>query len=120
MLKSYALPTGVVIAAVFLYLRTLAPGTVYLQDTAEFQTKLYNLEIIHATGYPLYQIVGKLWTMLLPIGTIAWRVNLLSAFFSTICLICLCCIMQQIGVRPCDGKMGSVRPRGLPWRAGRD
>jgi hypothetical protein len=100
MLKPYALPTGVVIAAVFLYLRTLAPGTVYLQDTAEFQTKLYNLEIIHATGYPLYQIVGKLWTMLLPIGTIAWRVNLLSAFFSTICLVCLCCIMQQIGVRP--------------------
>lgn len=99
-LRPWGLPLGVSIAAALLYLRTLAPGTVYLQDVAEFQTKLYTLEIIHATGYPFYQMLGKLWTMLLPLGTIAWRVNLLSAFFSVICLICLCRIMQQIGVRP--------------------
>jgi len=96
----WVLALGVSIAAALLYLRTLAPGTVYLQDVAEFQTKLYNLEIIHPTGYPIYQMVGKLWTMLLPFGTIAWRINLLSAMFSIICLICLCRIMQQIGVQP--------------------
>jgi len=99
-LMPWVLPTGVSIAAAFLYLRTLAPATVYFQDVAEFQTKLYNLEIIHATGYPFYQMLGKLWTMLLPFGTIAWRVNLFSAFFSVICLVCLCRIMQQIGVQP--------------------
>lgn len=99
MLTPWILPIGVGVVAAFLYLHTLAPGTAYLQDTAEFQTKLYNLEIIHATGYPFYQMAGKLWTTLLPFGTVAWHVNLLSAFFSIICLICLCRILQRTDVQ---------------------
>ena len=31
----WVLPVGVAIAAALLYARTLAPGTVYLQDTAD-------------------------------------------------------------------------------------
>jgi len=95
-----AAPLGVAVGALWLYGRTLAPGTVYFQDVAEFQTKLYSLEIIHATGYPYYQIVGKLWLALLPAGSVAWRVNLLSAAFAALALACLAGILQRARVQP--------------------
>ena len=49
-------------------------------DSLEFQLVTYRLGIAHPTGYPLYTILGKLFTFL-PIGDIAYRVNLMSAFF---------------------------------------
>jgi hypothetical protein len=61
------------------YVRTLAP-TVGQYDTFEFQVLSYQLGIAHPTGYPLYILLGKLFT-LLPIGSIAYRVNLSSAAF---------------------------------------
>jgi hypothetical protein len=96
----WALLGSIAIAAACLYVRTLAPGTVYFQDVAEFQTKLDTLEIIHATGYPFYQALGKLWVTLLPVGSVAWRANLFSAFFAVVCLVCLGALLQQVGVRP--------------------
>ena len=59
------------------YLATLGT-TVGAADTFEFQVVAYRLGIAHPTGYPLYLLLGKLAT-LLPIGSIAWRVNLVSA-----------------------------------------
>ena len=37
------------------------------------------LGIPHPTGYPLYVLLGKLWTLLVPIGSIAFRMSLMSA-----------------------------------------
>jgi hypothetical protein len=62
------------------YVRTVAP-TVGQYDTFEFQVLSYQLGIAHPTGYPLYVLLGKLFT-LLPIGNIAYRVNLSSAAFA--------------------------------------
>ena len=59
------------------YLATLGT-TVGEADTFEFQVVAYRLGIAHPTGYPLYLLLGKLAT-LLPIGSIAWRVNSVSA-----------------------------------------
>ena len=81
-LKTY--PTArllfiVVFSIVFiLYTLTLAPGVVG-GDAGEHQLAVPLLGIPHTTGYPLYILVGKLWTLLLPIGSMAWRVNLFSA-----------------------------------------
>src|SRR5262245_20177105 len=66
------------IAVFSLYLWTLAPGVVG-GDSGEHQLAVLLLAIPHTTGYPLYLLVGKLWTMLLPLGSMAWRVNLFSA-----------------------------------------
>jgi hypothetical protein len=57
---------------------TLCPS-VYTFDSAEFVTGAYSLGIVHATGYPLYLLLAKLFTLSLPIGDIAFRVNLFSA-----------------------------------------
>ncbi|MBU1879338.1 MAG: DUF2723 domain-containing protein, partial [Chloroflexi bacterium] len=68
---------GVTLLTFLLYLRTLAPGVI-VGDAAEFQTILPTLGIAHPTGYPLYTLLGWLWTRM-PFGEVAWRVNLLSA-----------------------------------------
>jgi hypothetical protein len=48
-------------------------------DTAEMQTVPYILGIAHPTGFPLYVLFGWLWSHALPLGTVAFRMNLLSA-----------------------------------------
>ncbi len=50
-------------------------------DTFEFQVVAPRLGIAHPSGYPLYILIGKLFS-LLPIGTVAWRVNLSSTIFT--------------------------------------
>lgn len=61
-----------------LYFATLAPGVVG-GDAGEHELAVPLLGIPHTTGYPLYILVGNLWTILIPIGSMAWRVNLFSA-----------------------------------------
>ena len=74
------LPWLVGIAFFLLYAATTAPSIVALfDDTLEFQLVLPTFGIAHPTGYPLYTLLGGVWSRLLPFGTWAWRVNLLSA-----------------------------------------
>ena len=70
------------LAALALYIRTLAPSLLW-GDSAEFQTLSYTLGMTHHTGYATQIIFGKLFT-LIPINDIAWRVNLMSAFFGAL------------------------------------
>lgn len=61
------------------YTRTLSPGLSYASpDGNELITVCATLGLAHATGYPLYTWLGKLFS-LLPIGSVAYRVNLMSA-----------------------------------------
>ena len=56
------------LGAFLLYLRTLAPSvTGVYEDTLEFQVVCSELSIAHPTGYPLYTLLGKLFTFL-PFG----------------------------------------------------
>ena len=72
-----AMATLLGLASLTLYIRTLAPGLLY-GDSGEFQTVIYSLGMTHPTGYPIYVLFGRLFTML-PFGDPAWRVNLFSA-----------------------------------------
>ena len=72
-----ALVAGV--AALGLYVRTLAPG-VLVGDMGEFQFTGAILGIPHPTGYPLYTLLGKLWSMV-PLHDVAYRINLSSAVY---------------------------------------
>jgi hypothetical protein len=66
------------LAGLALYGLTAAPG-VQGGDSGEFQFVGYILGIPHPPGYPLYALVSKLWTLVVPVGEVARRVNLLSA-----------------------------------------
>ena len=70
------------LAALALYIRTLAPSLLW-GDSAEFQTLSYTLGMTHPTGYATQIIFGKIFT-LIPIKDIAYRVNLMSAFFGAL------------------------------------
>jgi hypothetical protein len=72
--------------ALALYIRTLAPSLLW-GDSAEFQTLSYTLGVTHPTGYATQIIFGKLFT-LIPVNNIAWRVNLMSAFFGGLAVGC--------------------------------
>lgn len=66
----------------FVYIKTLAPSVTF-GDSGELISAAYFLGISHPPGSPLWTILAKLFTFL-PINSIAWRVNLSSAFFSAI------------------------------------
>ena len=75
---------GVGLLAFVLYLLTLAPTILYytdeMKDSAVLPTIAYTLGISHPTGYPTYTILTHLFTYL-PVGDVAYRVNLASAVF---------------------------------------
>src|SRR5271170_7929370 len=60
------------------YFNTLAPE-VTLEDSGELTTASYWAGIPHPPGYPFWAIYTWLWTVLVPVGNIAWRVQLAEA-----------------------------------------
>ncbi|MCJ7739242.1 MAG: DUF2723 domain-containing protein, partial [Anaerolineae bacterium] len=65
--------------AVFgMYALTAAPGTLF-GDPSEYQFIPAILGIAHPPGYAFYTLLAKTWQTLVPIGTIAYRTNLLAA-----------------------------------------
>ncbi len=82
-------------ALIFLnYLSTLAP-TVLARDSGRFQARSYVLGIGHPTGYPTYIMLGKLFTYL-PVGDVAYRVNLSSAVYAATTVIVLYSIALRL------------------------
>ena len=91
-LATFALP-------LLLYWRTLAP-TIYNLDSAEFTTAVATNGIIRATGYPLYLVVGKLWSWLPLGGDMGYRMNLFSAFLGALTLLQGEYILRRLQVEP--------------------
>ena len=94
---------GVAAIAVFavafvVYLRTLLPGPSF-GDWAEMQFIPAQLGIPHPTGYPLYVLLGKAFS-LLPFGTWAYRADLLSAVAAAAAAGTSVLIATRLGVRP--------------------
>src|SRR3974390_337496 len=61
------------------YLLTLAPELT-LEDSGELVTASVYAGIPHPPGYPVWAIYSWLWTVLLPIGSMAYRVAMGEAF----------------------------------------
>jgi hypothetical protein len=81
-----------------LYLRTLAP-TVYNLDSAELTTAAATGGILRATGYPLYLVIGRLWSQL-PIGDVGYRINLLSAVAGALTVLLAERCLRRLEVGP--------------------
>ncbi len=78
-LPGWGFALGLTLLSLWLYARTTAPSVVALfDDSLEFQLVLPTLGIAHPTGYPLYTLLGYLFTRL-PLGEPAYRANLFSA-----------------------------------------
>jgi Protein of unknown function (DUF2723) len=68
-------------AVVFAIYALGACPTIYVGDSGELVTAVATLGIPHPSGYPLYVLLGKLFTLLVPAGSIAFRMSLFSAAF---------------------------------------
>lgn len=74
---------AVVAVALFLLYAFTAPHTVGLEDDGLFILSSYFLGIEHPPGYPLFTLIGHLFSQL-PFGSVAYRVHLASALFGAL------------------------------------
>ena len=79
-----------------LYLAGLAPGLLW-GDSAEMQILAGIGGVAHPTGYPLFTLVGRLFTAL-PFKDEAWRANLVSAWFAAATLALLAGVLVRRGL----------------------
>jgi hypothetical protein len=86
-------------AAVFaVYLSTLAPGLIDIRDTPAFQYMGRVLGIPHQPGYPFYLLIS--WAVSqLPVGSLAFRMNLLSAVFGAATVTLVYGVLRHAGCR---------------------
>lgn len=90
--------TAAVTGLLFVLYAVGACPTIYVGDSGELVTAAYTLGVPHPTGYPLYVLLGKLWTLLVPIGSIAYRMSLFSAACAALAcgLVYRCCRHQHL------------------------
>jgi hypothetical protein len=94
--RDFLLGAVIFIGALALYGRTLAPSVATIfDDSLEFQLVCPTLGIAHPTGYPLYTLLGKLFT-LIPIGDAAYRVNWMSALFAALTVVVTYLIVRML------------------------
>ena len=94
--KKYPLVFSLLILAfaLFIYIRTIPP-TVWFIDSGELAAVCTTLGIAHPTGYPLFTIVGHLFTNI-PIGSEAYRMNLMCGIFCALGVFMLFYLMKYI------------------------
>ncbi|HEY6871701.1 MAG TPA: DUF2723 domain-containing protein [Geobacteraceae bacterium] len=97
-------PWGIlaVIVPFAVYLMTLAPSVTFF-DSGEFITAIWSLGSAHSPGYPTFVNYAKPFTWL-PFGSIAFRVNIATAFSSAFaCYAVYLLVMQFLdGEEPAD------------------
>lgn len=86
-LQLYAALTLSFLLSFILYLLTLAP-TVTFEDSGELIAAAYNLGVPHQPGYPLFTLLGRIFSMI-PLENVAYRLNLMSAFLSSLAALFL-------------------------------
>jgi hypothetical protein len=72
------IPALLFLTAFALYAATAARGTLF-GDPSEYQFIPAILGIAHPPGYAFYTLLAKLWQLVVPLGTVAFRTNLLAA-----------------------------------------
>ncbi len=75
------LAVAVLVVSMITYLRTVQP-TVPYWDCGEFIACAHILGIPHPPGTPLFMLIGRFFSMLIPFGEVAWRVNIVSSVSS--------------------------------------
>ena len=77
-----------------IYIFALCP-TIHPRDNPDILTAAITLGIPHSPGYPLFTMLGHLFSKI-PLGTLPWRVNLMSAIFSAASVLVLYFIILKL------------------------
>ena len=82
--------------------------TIYVGDSGELVAAVATLGIPHPSGYPLYVLLGKLWTLLAPVGTIAFRMSLFSAAAAALACGLFYLVIRRSGLSAVAATFGSL------------
>jgi len=88
------IPHLIFLSTFALFLRSLAPS-VALEDSGDLITCALALFNTHPPGYPLHSLAGRLFS-LIPVGSQAFRINLLSAACGGLSLVALWFFIVEI------------------------
>ena len=93
------------------YLLTIAPGLTWANrgaDGGDLITAAATGGVPHPSGYPTYLLIARLFQFL-PLGTLAFRTNLMSAFFATLAAV----LVADLTRRSVAGSPSTSRIAGL-------
>ena len=85
-LRHYLPQTVLIVSLLTIYFHTLAPGLTWANggsDGGDLIAAAATGGIAHPTGYPLYLVLARLFQYL-PVGSLAFRTNLMSAVFTAL------------------------------------
>jgi hypothetical protein len=102
-MKKYTYIFGFIaaLAAFIVYMATLAP-TVWFIDSGELSAVASTLGIAHPTGYPLFTIIGHVFTLLPFSGSEVYKLNVMSAFFCSLGIFIFFLLMKYFISSPAD------------------
>jgi len=85
---------GLFILTLTIYIVALCP-TIHPRDNPDIVTAAATLGIAHPPGYPLFTILGNVFSKI-PLGSIPFRINLMSALFSAATIFFVYLIILKI------------------------
>jgi hypothetical protein len=97
--------TGLVSAALFAVTLT---GHAYLGDGPETIAGVSSVGILHDPGYPVYVIAAHLFTLVIPFGSEAFRVNLFSLVCGAVTVAGLQLLARRCGVARWAAVVGAL------------
>jgi hypothetical protein len=93
--------------AVCVYFVTLAPS-IFWGDSPELTSAAFSGGVAHPTGYPTYTMLGYAFTHGVPFGSVAWRMNLLSALSAAIAVGLLYLVLLRLTRRSAPAALGAL------------
>ena len=88
------LPRGLAAATFLLYV-VAAPSGVFWLDSGELSAAALGLGSPHPTGFPLFCVIAKL-ASLIPLGELAFRINVMCALCGAIAVLSVCRLVQEV------------------------
>ena len=95
--------TFLVVWAVYLY--TLAPELT-LEDSGELCTGSFYAGIPHPPGYPFWAVYSWFWTVIVPFGNVAWRVEVGQSFAAAMGCAMMAAMVSRGGSMMIEGIEG--------------
>ncbi len=105
--SGFALETVVLGAWLLILYAAGACPTIYVGDSGELVTAVHILGIPHPSGYPLYVLAGKLWTLIVPFASVAYRMSLFSAVFAAAAAALLYGVARRQKLHPLAALVGA-------------
>ncbi|MFY8161856.1 MAG: DUF2723 domain-containing protein [Candidatus Kapaibacteriota bacterium] len=92
---NYILPFLVFCTTFLMYYLTLAPDVMFT-DSGELAAAAHTLGITHPTGYPLFTLLGYIWSHLPIGGSVIFKMNMFSAYWASLSSVMMYLIAKLI------------------------